>query len=88
MPFWLRGKSAAIVLPGQVFSFNKTVGSWTADRGYVRAPVSYDGELIKSWGGGVCQTSTTIYNAALMAGLEILERHHHHWPARYAPLGP
>ena len=55
--------------------------------GYEKAPVSYDGELVESWGGGVCQTSTTLYNAALLAGLEIVERHRHHWPARYAPVG-
>jgi len=76
-----------VVLPGQVFSFVGAVGPWTADMGYVRAPVSYDGELIRDWGGGVCQTSTTLYNAALLAGLDIVERHRHHWPARYAPLG-
>jgi vancomycin resistance protein YoaR len=76
-----------VLQPGAVFSFNHTVGSWTAERGYVKAPVSYDGELIRDWGGGVCQTSTTLYNAALLAGLQIVERHHHHWPARYAPLG-
>ena len=76
-----------VIPPGGVFSFLKTVGSWTADRGYVKAPVSYDGELVRSWGGGVCQASSTLYNAALLAGLEILERHRHHWPARYAPLG-
>ena len=58
-----------------------------ADMGYEKAPVSYDGELVRSWGGGVCQASTTLYNAALLAGLEIVERHRHHWPARYAPLG-
>ena len=76
-----------VLQPGQVFSFVKTVGPWTADMGYMKAPVSYDGELIRSWGGGVCQTSTTLYNAALLAGLDIIERHKHHWPARYAPLG-
>lgn len=76
-----------VLQPGQVFSFVKRVGPWTADMGYVKAPVSYDGELIRSWGGGVCQTSTTLYNAALLSGLQIVERHHHHWPARYAPLG-
>lgn len=79
--------NGAVLQPGQVFSFVKRVGPWTADMGYVRAPVSYDGELIRDWGGGVCQTSTTLYNAAVLAGLEIVERHHHHWPARYAPLG-
>ncbi|MGC8861725.1 MAG: VanW family protein [Armatimonadota bacterium] len=76
-----------LIPPGGVFSFLKCVGSWTADRGYVKAPVSYDGELVRSWGGGVCQASSTLYNAALLAGLDILERHRHHWPARYAPLG-
>lgn len=76
-----------VIQPGETFSFLKAVGPWTADMGYRKAPVSYDGELINSWGGGVCQVSTTLYNAALLAGLPIVERHHHHWPARYAPIG-
>lgn len=82
-----RAANNIVVPPGGVFSFVKAVGTWTADRGYVKAPVSYDGELVHSWGGGVCQASSTLYNAALLAGLEIVERHRHHWPARYAPLG-
>lgn len=76
-----------VLPPGGEFSFNRTVGSWTSDRGYVKAPVSYDGELIPSWGGGVCQASSTLYNAALLAGMDIIERHRHRFPARYAPLG-
>jgi len=76
---WLR--------PGQVFSFNGTVGSWSSDSGYKRAPVSYDGELVPSWGGGVCQASTTLYNAALLAGLAPVERHRHRWLARYVAPG-
>lgn len=76
-----------VLLPGQTFSFVKTVGPWTADMGYEKAPVSYDGELVRSWGGGVCQASTTLYNAALLSGLKVTERYRHHWPARYAPLG-
>ncbi len=76
-----------VLAPGATFSFLQTVGPWTADMGYKKAPVSYDGELVNSWGGGVCQVSTTLYNAALLSGLEIVERHRHHWPARYAPLG-
>jgi len=75
------------IQPGGTFSFLKVVGPWTADVGYKKAPVSYDGELVRSWGGGVCQVSTTLYNAALLAGLDIVERNHHYWPARYAPLG-
>lgn len=77
----------AVIAPGHVLSFNRLVGSWTPDRGYVMAPVSFDGELVNDWGGGVCQTSTVLYNAALLAGLEIVERHRHTWAPRYAPPG-
>ena len=79
--------NGVIIPPNGIFSFVKIVGSWTADRGFRKAPVSYDGELINSWGGGVCQASSTLYNAALIAGLDIVERYRHHWPAMYAPLG-
>ncbi|MFQ5808027.1 MAG: VanW family protein [Armatimonadota bacterium] len=75
------------VQPGKVFSFNTTVGPWEADTGYKRAPVSYDGQLVLAWGGGVCQTSTTLYNAALLAGLEIVERHRHTWAPTYVAPG-
>lgn len=73
--------------PGQVFSFNGTVGSWSSESGFKRAPVSYDGELVPSWGGGVCQASTTLYNAAVLSGLTVLERHRHRWSARYVSPG-
>jgi vancomycin resistance protein YoaR len=76
-----------VIPPGTVFSFNQTVKSWSADRGYVKAPVSYDGELIKAYGGGLCQTSTTLYNAALLAGLPIVERHPHVFAPRYIAPG-
>lgn len=75
------------IAAGAVFSFNRTVGSWSSDSGYKRAPVSYDGELVPSWGGGVCQASTTLYNAALLAGLEPVERHRHRWYAHYVAPG-
>jgi vancomycin resistance protein VanW len=73
--------------PGETFSFNRSVGSWSSDTGYRHAPVSYDGELVPSWGGGVCQASTTLYNAALLAGLTVVERHRHRWVPRYVPPG-
>ena len=76
-----------IIAPGATFSFNRTVRSWSADRGYVKAPVSYDGELVPAFGGGVCQTSTTLYNAALRAGLPMVERHHHVFAPHYCPPG-
>ena len=75
------------IKPGQTFSFNKVVGSWSSDTGYKRAPVSYDGELVPAWGGGVCQTSSTLYNAALLAGLTVTERHRHRWLAKYVAPG-
>ena len=76
-----------VVPPGGIFSFNKAVKTWTADEGYVKAPVSYDGELVPAYGGGVCQTSTTLYNAVLLAGLPIVERHKHVFAAHYAQPG-
>ncbi len=76
-----------VIKPGKVFSFNRTVRGWSADRGFLKAPVSYDGVLIDDYGGGVCQTSTTVYNAALLAGLPILERHPHTFAPSYAPPG-
>lgn len=76
-----------ILPPGGEFSFNRAVGPWTRDKGYKRAPVSYGGEMVISWGGGVCQVSSTLYNAALLAGLTVLERDHHRWAPLYVPPG-
>jgi vancomycin resistance protein YoaR len=76
-----------VIAPGRDFSFCQAVGPWTRDRGYRKAPVSYSGDLTLDWGGGVCQASTTLYNAALLAALPILERHRHYWPATYVPPG-
>lgn len=76
-----------VVGPGQILSFNDRVGSWSRDQGYRKAPVSFSGTLINSWGGGVCQTSTTLYNAGLLAGLELVERHSHQFAANYVPPG-
>ncbi|HSV74073.1 MAG TPA: VanW family protein [Chthonomonadales bacterium] len=77
----------AVTPAGGEFSFNRRVESWSVDRGYVRAPVSFGGELLPAFGGGVCQTSTTLYNAALLAGLEVLERHPHAVAPGYAAPG-
>ena len=77
----------AEIAPGAEFSFNRQVGSFSRDRGFRRAPVSYNGQLIDDWGGGVCQTSTTLYNAALLAGLPIVERNRHRFAPSYVPPG-
>lgn len=76
-----------IIPAGAEFSFNNTIGPWSRDRGYRRAPVSYSGQLIDAWGGGVCQTSTTLYNAALLAGFPIVERNPHHYAPNYISPG-
>ncbi|MEM4408567.1 MAG: VanW family protein [Candidatus Caldarchaeum sp.] len=81
-------KLDGVLIPaGAVFSFNQCVGPWGRYDGYRRAPVSYGGQLIEAYGGGVCQTSTTVYNAALLAGMEILERHPHQFAPSYVPPG-
>lgn len=77
----------AILPPKTTWSFNQTVGPWVRSEGYVRAPVSYGGILVPAWGGGVCQTATTLYNAALLAGLEIVERHPHALAPSYIGVG-
>jgi len=76
-----------VIGAGETFSFNKVVGSFARDDGYRKAPVSYNGQLISTWGGGVCQTSTTLYNAALLAGLAVIERHPHRFAPTYVPPG-
>lgn len=76
-----------VIKPGQTFSFNQVVGSWSRDQGFVKAPVSFSGQLIPAYGGGVCQTSTTLYNAALIAGLEIVERKRHEFAPTYVTPG-
>ncbi|MDG2764784.1 VanW family protein, partial [Vibrio parahaemolyticus] len=76
-----------IVLPGEVVSYNNTTGPRSPQNGYKDAPVIINGELTPGIGGGVCQTSTTLYNALLLADLEILERHPHSIPPAYVPKG-
>ncbi|CAN5712533.1 hypothetical protein BH11ARM2_BH11ARM2_19170 [soil metagenome] len=77
----------AKIEPGQTFSFNGHVGTFSRDQGYRKAPVSYNGQLIDDWGGGVCQTSTTLYNAALLGGMKIVERNRHRFAPSYVPPG-
>lgn len=72
-----------IVDVGGEFSFNRTVGVRTEQRGYKTAKIIVGGKFTDGVGGGVCQVSTTLYNAALLAGLEILEYHPHSLPVSY-----
>src|SRR4029079_1760520 len=79
--------NGTVVKPGETFSFNKIVGTFSRDQGYRKAPVSYNGQLVDSWGGGVCQTSTTLYNTALLGGMTIVERNRHRFCPSYVPPG-
>jgi vancomycin resistance protein YoaR len=79
--------NGAQILPGAEFSFNRVVGTWSRDAGYKKAPVSFNGQLVWTYGGGVCQTSSTLYNAALLAGLPIVERHRHRFAPGYVAPG-
>ena len=66
-----------VVEAGKTFSFNETVGARTAENGYQEAAIIKGGTFQKGIGGGVCQTSTTLFNAALLAGMEIVESRPH-----------
>lgn len=68
---------------GGEFSFNKRVGARTEARGYKKAKIIVSGKFVEGVGGGVCQVSTTLYNAALLSGLTITEYHPHSLPVSY-----
>jgi len=76
-----------LLYPGQSFSFNLMVGPVTASRGFRLAPVMLGEDLVPGVGGGICQVATTLFNAALSAGLPILERHPHSRPVAYVAPG-
>ena len=76
-----------LLLPGERFSFNKTVGQRTVQQGFREAPVFINGRHETGIGGGICQVSTTLYNASLFANLKIVERTNHSLPVPYVPLG-
>jgi len=76
-----------LLLPGEIFSFNAANGPRTAERGYRPAPVIVGHTVVPGLGGGVCQVSTTLYNAVLRANLEVVERYPHSQPVGYVPPG-
>jgi vancomycin resistance protein YoaR len=77
----------ALIAPGKVFSFNDTTGERTQDKGFLEAPVIINGELENGLGGGVCQVSTTVFNAAFEAGLPIESRTNHALYISHYPQG-
>ena len=77
----------ALIAPGEEFSFNASTGEPTAARGFQPAGILRDGRREEGVGGGMCQVSSTLYNAALAAGFTVTERHPHSLPVAYVPHG-
>lgn len=82
-----RSINGKILMPGDSFSFNDVVGERTAEKGYQAAPVIIGNQVDSGLGGGICQVSTTLYNAILRANIKSEERAHHTLPSHYVPLG-
>lgn len=83
----LRHINNILLYPGQTFSFMDAMPPFTKGNGWQDAPVIVDGDMQTGLGGGVCQVSSTLYNAARRAGMKILERHHHAKAVPYVPPG-
>ena len=76
-----------LMMPGDEFSYINVTGPYTVNNGYGNAPVIVDGELQSGIGGGVCQVSTTLYNAVLYSGLDIVTVRNHTIPSSYVSKG-
>lgn len=79
--------NGTILNPGEEFSYNDVVGQRTTARGYQAAGAYANGEVVQEVGGGICQVSSTVYYAALLANLEITDRTCHYFGVSYLPAG-
>lgn len=79
--------NGVILNPGEVFSFNNTVGKRTAEAGFENATIYTSNGMEDGLGGGICQVSSTLYNATLYADLETVERRNHKYKVTYVKLG-
>jgi vancomycin resistance protein YoaR len=76
-----------IIKPGEDFDYSKVIEQAESKYGFQEAPVIINGKLAPGLGGGICQVSSTVYNAAVRTGMEIIERRNHSIPVSYLPLG-
>ena len=76
-----------MISPGEEVSFNKVVGPRSTEAGYKNAKIILNNEFVDGLGGGVCQVSSTLYNAVLLANLEVTDRDNHSLPVGYVPIG-
>lgn len=79
--------SGTALLPGQSFSFNQITGQRTPEKGYLPAAAIAGGTTVDEVGGGVCQVSSTLFNAAVMADMTVVQRSPHTWPSNYVDKG-
>ena len=79
--------NGTVLMPGEIFSYNTVVGKRTIDAGYKDAKIYVNGQVVDGLGGGICQVSTTLYNAALYANLDIVERRNHQFVPSYVGAG-
>ena len=79
--------NGALIKAGAVLSFNERIGTRVPEAGYRKAPTMASTGIVMDWGGGVCQVSTTLYNAALLSDFQVIERSAHYEPPAYVPLG-
>ncbi|WP_410770697.1 VanW family protein [Fontibacillus sp. BL9] len=82
-----RSIDGMVLPPGGIFDYAKVVETAEQRYGFREAPVIFGGKLVPGVGGGICQVSSTLYNAALLAGLDMVERRNHSLPVSYVPLG-
>ena len=75
--------NGTVLMPGETFSYNQVVGERTIAAGYKEAPIYVSGEVVDGLGGGICQITSTLYNAVLYANLEIVERSNHQFVPSY-----
>ena len=79
--------NGTVLMPGQVFSYNSVVGERTIAAGYKNAAIYQNGEVVDGLGGGICQISSTLYNAALFANLQMVELYNHQFVPSYVTAG-
>ena len=79
--------NGTIILPGETFSYNQTVGKRTIESGFKEAGAYAGGKIVQEVGGGICQVSSTLYNAVLYANLEVKERYNHYFESSYVDAG-
>lgn len=79
--------NGTVLLPGEIFSYNNVVGERTISAGYKDAAIYQNGQVVDGLGGGICQISTTLFNAVLFSNLEIVELYNHQFVPSYATAG-